>query len=64
MTRSSMLLCLAILGAASSACGSSPPRLDTPQTLPPAEPQADLSRQPTTSEGAGESKQPKAEPQP
>lgn len=61
MTRLFML-CLATLGAASSACGSSPPRVDTPQTLPPAEAQADLSRQPTTSEGDSQSKAPKTEP--
>jgi hypothetical protein len=52
---------LALLGAVSAGCGSDPPRVDTPQTLPPAEPQADLSREPTTTDGTPAPEQKKPE---
>lgn len=58
------LLGSTLLGLSSFACGSSPPHLDTPQTLPPADPQADVSRHPNESGGAAEPKEPKPESKP
>jgi hypothetical protein len=60
-----MKLCMATYAGLAFACGpQSKPPVDTPQTLPPAEPPADVSREPTKASDAGnalEEKRPPAE---
>lgn len=49
-----MKLCLATYTGFALACGpQSTPPVDTPRTLPPAEPPSDLSREPTRASDAG-----------
>lgn len=53
-----MKLCLATFTGLSFACGpQSTPPVDTPRSLPPAEPPADLSREPTKAVDAGKEEQ-------
>lgn len=48
-----MKLCMATYAGFTFACGpQSKPPVDTPETLPPAEPPADLSREPTKASDA------------